>query len=105
MKDGIDVHQDWSGSGVENRGDTGHEGEGDRYDFIAGTDTRSQESQVQRACPRVYGNTLGGLAIGPEISFEVGDVRSQDELTSSRTRAIGSSISRLMFLYWALRSR
>ena len=61
--------QDWSGSGVENRGDTGHEGEGDRYDFIAGTFTRSQESQVQRAGPGVYGNTLGGSCNKPRNFF------------------------------------
>ena len=77
---GIDVDEYRRGAGIDNRGGGRNEGEGHGNHFVAWTNVRREQREMERARSRVDADGIGRSAVGRELPLERRDLFAEDEL-------------------------
>src|SRR5580700_5301250 len=77
----INVHQHGPRASIEDRCHTSHESERHSDDFVAGTDSRCQQCEMQGTCPGIESDTLSNTTIAGEFLFKPCNFGAEYELT------------------------
>ena len=81
-RSGIDIDQHGLRSGIADRGDAGDKSKRDGDDFIAGTNARGEQGEMQRAGAGIQCDAFRGAAIGREFLFERSHFGAEYELAT-----------------------